>query len=89
MRSEPVSRDPPSRSERHVVLIVRPPTLTYRYLADKYKIDMSSNANVTNFNNAIKRAAEKGDLSLPKGLSGRVKLGAKVRDADSTSIPRR
>jgi len=52
--------------------------LTNRYLADKYKIDMSSATNVTNFNNAIKRGSDKGDLNLPKGLSGRVKLPAKV-----------
>jgi len=80
MRSELVSRDPPSRSE-HILAHCCLARLIHRYLADKYKIDMSSAANVTNFNNAIKRASEKGDLSLPKGLSGRVKLGAKVRHA--------
>lgn len=39
---------------------------------------MSSAANVTNLNNAIKRGAEKGDLNLPKGIGGRVKVPAKV-----------
>jgi histone H1/5 len=53
-------------------------SLTYRYLAEKYKLDMSSAANVNNLNNAIKRGSEKGDLNLPKGLGGRVKGPAKV-----------
>ena len=39
---------------------------------------MSSASNVNNLSNAIKRGAEKGDLSLPKGIGGRVKLPAKV-----------
>jgi hypothetical protein len=49
-----------------------------RFLADKYKLDMSSAANVNNLSSAIKRGSEKGDLVLPKGIGGRVKLPAKV-----------
>lgn len=49
-----------------------------RFLADKYKIDMSSASNVNNLSNAIKRGSEKGDLSLPKGIGGRVKLPSKA-----------
>jgi len=80
-----VSRDRPSRSMSgdrcsHA-------TLTTRFLADKYKIDMSSATNVNNFNNAIKRGSDKGDLNLPKGISGRVKLPAKVSKQSRLSKP--
>jgi len=51
-----------------------------RFLADKYKLDMSSAANSNNLANAIKRGHEKGDLNLPKGIGGRVKMPAKVCD---------
>lgn len=50
----------------------------YRFLADKYKLDMSSAANISNLSNAIKRGAEKGQLTLPSGIAGRVKAGPKV-----------
>jgi hypothetical protein len=49
-----------------------------RFLADKYKIDMSSASNTNNLSSAIKRGSEKGELLLPKGVSGRVKLPPKV-----------
>lgn len=48
-----------------------------KFLADKYKLDMSSAANISNLSNAIKRGAEKGQLTLPSGIAGRVKAGAK------------
>ena len=52
--------------------------MTARYLADKYKIDMSSASNTNNLAGAIKRGHVKGDLSLPKGIGGRVKMPSKV-----------
>ncbi|WVQ85597.1 hypothetical protein IAT38_007763 [Cryptococcus sp. DSM 104549] len=52
-----------------------------KFLADKYKIDMSAAANTTNLSNAIKRGAEKNELVLPSGISGRVKLAPKVKAA--------
>ncbi|OWZ55039.1 histone H1/5 [Cryptococcus neoformans] len=48
-----------------------------KFLADKYKLDMSSAANISNLSNAIKRGAEKGQLTLPSGIAGRVKAGPK------------
>lgn len=39
---------------------------------------MSSAINSNNLANAIKRGSEKGDLNLPKGIGGRVKMPAKV-----------
>jgi histone H1/5 len=50
----------------------------FRFLAEKYKLDMSSASNANNLNSAIKRGSETGALLLPKGLAGRVKLAAKV-----------
>ncbi|WWD05725.1 hypothetical protein V865_003807 [Kwoniella europaea PYCC6329] len=52
-----------------------------KYLADTYKIDMSSASNTNNLSNAIKRGEEKKELVLPNGISGRVKLAAKVKTA--------
>ncbi|KAL7419578.1 hypothetical protein Q5752_005490 [Cryptotrichosporon argae] len=52
-----------------------------KYLAEHYKIDMSSASNVNNLSNAIKRGAETGALNLPKGIGGRVKLVAKPKTA--------
>jgi histone H1/5 len=57
-----------------------------RYLAEKYKVDMSSAANINHLNNAIKRGGETGDLTLPKGLGGRVKVPAKVVSISSLSV---
>lgn len=51
-----------------------------RFLADKYKLDMSSPANISNLSNAIKRGALKGQLTLPSGIAGRVKTGTKVSE---------
>ncbi|WVO19706.1 uncharacterized protein IAS62_000996 [Cryptococcus decagattii] len=48
-----------------------------KFLADKYKLDMSSPANISNLSNAIKRGALKGQLTLPSGIAGRVKAGTK------------
>ncbi|KAK1927535.1 histone H1 [Papiliotrema laurentii] len=56
------------------------PTLK-KYLADKYKIDMSSQSNITTFNTAIKRGSDTGVLTLPKGISGRVKNASKKAPA--------
>ncbi|WVN85659.1 uncharacterized protein L203_100808 [Cryptococcus depauperatus CBS 7841] len=48
-----------------------------KFLADNYKLDMSSAANINNLSNAIKRGAEKGELVLPSGMAGRVKAAPK------------
>lgn len=58
-----------------------------KFLADKYKLDMSAAANVNNLSNAIKRGSEKGDLQLPKGIGGRVKMGAKKPAAGKENAP--
>jgi hypothetical protein len=73
-----VSLDPLSRSKSPPRATPICTCLTYRFLADKYKLDMSSASNANNLNNAIKRGSETGALSLPKGLAGRVKVAAKV-----------
>ncbi|GFZ42572.1 hypothetical protein JCM24511_00288 [Saitozyma sp. JCM 24511] len=57
-----------------------------KFLADKYKLDMSSAANVNNLSSAIKRGSEKGDLVLPKGIGGRVKLPAKKTAAGKENV---
>jgi len=49
-----------------------------RWIASTYKVDFSSAANTNNLSNAIKRGSETGHLSLPKGISGCVKLTPKV-----------
>ncbi|EIW66583.1 histone H1/5 [Tremella mesenterica] len=61
------------------------PTLK-KYLADKFKLDMSSQSNVTNLSNAIKRGAATGALTLPKGPAGRVKGGAKKAPAGKENV---
>jgi len=47
-----------------------------KYIEDTYKLEIS-NAVTTNINKAITRGADTGDLVLPKGLSGKVKLPPK------------
>ena len=72
-----VCHDRPSRSTP-CIYSAELRSQSFRFLADKYKIDMSSASNTNNLSNAIKRGHEKGDLNLPKGIGGRVKLPAKV-----------
>jgi histone H1/5 len=50
-------------------------------LADKYKLDMSSAANLNHVNKAIARGVEVGVFDQPKGSGGKVKLVKKVRPA--------
>ncbi|WVR03810.1 hypothetical protein IAU60_000806 [Kwoniella sp. DSM 27419] len=57
-----------------------------KYLADTYKIDMSSASNVNNLSNAIKRGEEKKELVLPSGISGRVKLAPKAKPAGKENV---
>ncbi|BEJ08647.1 hypothetical protein CcaverHIS641_0507410 [Cutaneotrichosporon cavernicola] len=52
-----------------------------KYLANTYKLDLSSASNVNNLSNAIKRGAETGALILPKGIGGKVKLAPKAKKA--------
>ena len=55
-----------------------------RFLADKYKLDMSSAANLNHVNKAIARGVEVGVFDQPKGAGGKVKIVKKVRtDAQS------
>ena len=49
---------------------------------------MSSAANSNNLANAIKRGMDKGDLNLPKGIGGRVKMPAKVSIPPPVSLAR-
>ncbi|CAD6568075.1 MAG: hypothetical protein TREMPRED_004252 [Tremellales sp. Tagirdzhanova-0007] len=58
-----------------------------KFLADKYKLDMSSAANSNNLANAIKRGMDKGDLNLPKGIGGRVKMPAKTAATGKENAP--
>lgn len=53
--------------------------LTTRFLATKYKLDMSSASNVNNLSNAIKRGSETNVLVLPKGIGGKVKLAPSAK----------
>jgi len=50
-----------------------------RFLADKYKLDMSSAANLNHVNKAIARGVEVGVFDQPKGAGGKVKIVKKVR----------
>ncbi|KAJ9107823.1 hypothetical protein QFC19_002729 [Naganishia cerealis] len=50
-----------------------------KFLADKFKVDMSSQSNTTHLNKAIAKGAESGIFELPKGIGGRVKLVKKVK----------
>ncbi|ODO07517.1 histone H1/5 [Cryptococcus wingfieldii CBS 7118] len=52
-----------------------------KYLAETFKLDMSSAANINNLNSAIKRGAEKGELILPSGTAGKVKNAPKQKKA--------
>jgi hypothetical protein len=47
-------------------------------LADKYKLDMSSAANLNHVNKAIARGVEVNVFEQPKGAGGKVKLIKKV-----------
>jgi len=49
-----------------------------KYMADKYKLDMSAKANLNNLANAIKKGSETNVFSLPKGIGGRVKAVKKT-----------
>jgi hypothetical protein len=42
-------------------------SISLRFLASHYKLDMSSNANISNLNRAIDSGSEKGIFLLPKG----------------------
>ncbi|TYJ54955.1 hypothetical protein B9479_004367 [Cryptococcus floricola] len=53
-----------------------------KYLAETFKIDMSSASNINNLNSAIKRGAEKGELILPSGTAGKVKNAPKKKASD-------
>ncbi|KAJ9128367.1 hypothetical protein QFC24_000660 [Naganishia onofrii] len=50
-----------------------------KFLANTYKLDMSSAMNISNLNKAITRGAESGLFELPKGIGGRVKLVKKAK----------
>ncbi|KAJ9109308.1 hypothetical protein QFC21_000637 [Naganishia friedmannii] len=50
-----------------------------KFLANHYKLDMSSAMNISNLNKAISRGAETGMFELPKGIGGRVKLVKKAK----------
>jgi len=49
-----------------------------KYLEDKYKLEITP-AVTTNINRAITSGEEKGTFTLPKGLSGKVKLTPKAK----------
>lgn len=49
-----------------------------KFLSTKYKLDLSSQSNINNLSNAIKRGSETGVLVLPKGIGGKIKLAPKV-----------
>ncbi|KIO28130.1 hypothetical protein M407DRAFT_231071 [Tulasnella calospora MUT 4182] len=58
-----------------------------KYLEDHYKLDTSQAAVSTNISRAITRGAEHGELVLPKGISGKVKLPPKkARHDDAKEV---
>lgn len=51
-----------------------------QFIEETYELEMN-NANISLLNRAITHGAEHGIFSLPKGISGKVKLAAKARKA--------
>lgn len=59
---------------------------SFRYLAEKYKLDMSSASNVNHLSKAIARGAETKAFELPKGSGGRIKLAKVVSSYNSNEL---